>query len=192
MKKSYYGFVLVPLILAGCGGADNVAVPTLGQVEEKVIEVSEDPTKFGLADGDVMEKAEDTEAEVRADGEEGSVLDGITFADLQAGNTVELLDVSGGNASGKAWTTVKDGQTYHRAVGQDLPELEADYFYEGWLVRKPVEGEFFSTGEMTKQPNGEWLLEYVRDGDFLDHAKVVITLEPNDGDPAPAAHIIEN
>lgn len=187
MKKNFVaGFTLAGVVLiTGCADTDQVTIdvtePVMEKMEQKMDEVMEKDT--------VMEKKEAmTKQEVE------KKMDSITFADLQKGAKVLLTDdVSGVGGSGTAWTTLKDGMTFHRVVAKDIPALEDDYFYEGWLVKNPALGQFFSTGEMTQDPTTkEWVLDYVHDGDVTDHKKVVITLEPNDGDPAPAAHIIEN
>lgn len=107
-------------------------------------------------------------------------------------NPVILNDVSGGNAQGKAWTVVENGITYHKATATNLPELTNGDFYEGWLVKKSP-FDFFSTGEMLFDETSQtWILEYETKGDKSEYTGVVITLEPDDGDPAPAKHIIEN
>jgi hypothetical protein len=105
---------------------------------------------------------------------------------------VELADVSGGIATGQAWTVIVDDTTFHKVIAQDLPVLTNDDFYEGWLVRETPTLDFFSTGKMIyDDKTKEWILEYEVVGDKSDYAKTVITLEPDDGDPAPAKHIIE-
>lgn len=103
-----------------------------------------------------------------------------------------LKDVNNGEASGEAWIILKDNVTYHRIFARNMVELQNDDFYEGWLVQKST-GEFFSTGKMTfNEKYQNWLLEYQAEGDKTNYTKVVITLEPNDGDSAPAKHILEN
>lgn len=106
--------------------------------------------------------------------------------------SLTLEDVADGESSGEAWIILNDNITYHRVFARNMPELQNDDFYEGWLVQKST-GEFFSTGKMTfNEKYQNWLLEYQTEGDKTNYTKVVITLEPNDGDPAPAKHIIEN
>ncbi len=105
---------------------------------------------------------------------------------------IELSDVSGGNATGMAWIVVEDGKTFHRVVAYDLPELTNGDFYEGWLVRPAPDFDFFSTGAMIfDDAENAWVLDYETEGDRSDYSNVVITLEPDDGDPAPAEHILE-
>ncbi len=182
MNKSHLGLAIVSIaIMSGCGAADTDTVSNAVQD----LNIPADTQERAI------QEQRNTNAVSVPEDEDAAELD-ITFEDLQRGAKVELLDVSGGTASGTAWTTQKNGKTYHRVVAKDMPVLEAGYFYEGWLVKNPALGQFFSTGEMTQEASGEWLLEYTHDSDVTDYEKVVITLEPNDGDPAPAAHIIEN
>ena len=67
-----------------------------------------------------------------------------------------------------------------------------NFFYEGWLLR-PVPFHYFSTGEMVTNSLGEFVLEW--EGklgqDYRAYTRVVITLEAKDGNPDPAAHIVE-
>jgi hypothetical protein len=105
---------------------------------------------------------------------------------------VDLEDVSGGNSTGQAWIVINDGKIYHQVIAQDLPELTDEYFYEGWLVREKPSPDFFSTGKMVFDEQSKvWILNYETTDDKSDYSKVVITLEPDDDNPAPAKHILE-
>ncbi len=97
----------------------------------------------------------------------------------------DLTDVSGGEASGTA-RAYFDGETYHLiAEFEDLPEPGPDYFYEGWVVRsEPF--NFISTGVTDLHKN-----VFEAEEDLTDYNLYVLTLEPDDGDPAPAEHILE-
>lgn len=101
----------------------------------------------------------------------------------------ELKDVSGGNASGTASFSFKDGTYNMLATFANLPELTNDDFYEGWVVRKSP-FEFISSGKLEKA-NGTYSNAYSSGKDLTDYNFYVLTLEPNDGDPAPAKHIVE-
>jgi hypothetical protein len=84
-----------------------------------------------------------------------------------------------------------DGETYVLSAEiYDLPLPEGTDFYEGWLVKKGT-SEFISTGRaydmMPMYSNVFRSNEDLKDKyDFY-----VLTLEPDDGDPAPAEHIVE-
>ncbi len=193
------------LILSACS-ADDVAQKTTDsatEIMEKTIETPEGVTEKTTSKEveQMMNRAHSSgrnapEGEVQPTDSDAAIntdiSDGVdtVFAGVEP---VILDDVSGGSAKGKSWTVAKEGKTYHRVVAQNMPPLKENYFYEGWLVEKPTPGKFFTTGEMKKQPNGDFILEYIHDTDVVGtHKKIVITLEPDDGDPAPAAHIIEN
>lgn len=106
--------------------------------------------------------------------------------------SITLKDVAQSGASGAAWLAVYEGKTYHRVMAKNLPPLPGNDFYEGWLVKNPVPGGFFSTGKLSYNPQTkEGKLDFVVDGDKSDYRFVVITSEPDDGNPAPDKHIIE-
>jgi len=98
-----------------------------------------------------------------------------------------LQDVAEGQATGTAWRHFDGEKFYHKIQVVDLPALEKGFFYEGWLVSD--EG-FFSTGRVPVV-NGEGSLYFKTDEDRLEFQGVVVTLEPEDGDEAPAEHVLE-
>lgn len=110
-----------------------------------------------------------------------------------------LLDVTGGKdvrgintgdaASGNAEARLVDGMYELKATIRNVPKPQGDDFYEGWVVRKfPL--SVVSTGRLIESPDG-YENSFMSPKDLLDHGRYVLTLEPNDGDPAPAAHIVE-
>lgn len=106
--------------------------------------------------------------------------------------SIELKDVSQSGASGTAWLAVYNGKTYHRVIAKNMPPLPGTDFYEGWLVKNPATGEFVSSLKMDYNPvTREARLDFVIDGDKSDYRRVVITSEPDDGNPAPDKHIID-
>ncbi|MBU0531502.1 hypothetical protein KJ910_03350 [Patescibacteria group bacterium] len=116
---------------------------------------------------------------------------------------IKLFAVSTTPASGTARRSIKDGVYQHSVkaqlpepppliLGQNDSEQQIEQFYEGWLVsRNPF--TFFSTGEMTTNSDGEYVLEWTGQvGEaYSNYNEVVITIEPRDDDPAPADHILE-
>ncbi len=103
---------------------------------------------------------------------------------------VNLTDVLGGAGNGVATMEYYRNKTTHTVIAE-LPPLDGDMFYEGWLVRSnPF--DFFSTGPMVEwAEDGSWHLDWEGEGDFRDYNEVVITIEPNDDNPAPAEHVLE-
>lgn len=101
-----------------------------------------------------------------------------------------ILDVTGGTAAGSASAVYREKTGYMLgATVSDLPELEEGYFYEGWIVRQEP-FDFISTGELTVHGDG-FGNYYTSDNNYLTHNMYIITLEPRDGDPAPAEHVVE-
>lgn len=107
--------------------------------------------------------------------------------DLETESTI-LKDVSGGKAYGTAYRLDKENHFYHKAVLRDLPSPEKGFFFEGWLV-DPA-GKYFSTGRVIPEET-QGLLYYQSDKDETAYNQVVITLEPEDDNPAPDKHILE-
>ncbi len=137
--------------------------------------------------GDVEPTREiDTVEEVIVNGNEGAA----EVADWEP-EQITLTDVSGGSNTGLASRVVKSGVFIHK-IKTDLPAPVEGYFYEGWLVsRSPF--RFFSTGKMVTNSSDEYVLEwYGEEGeDYSIYNQVVVTLEPDDGDPSPADHVLE-
>ena len=107
-----------------------------------------------------------------------------------AASEIALTAVDDWMGSGSATIQYADGSTQHVVVAT-LPDPPVGYFYEGWLVRsKPF--DFFSTGAMIQHADDlKWYLLWEDNKDVRDYKKVVITLEPDDRDPAPAEHVLE-
>lgn len=114
---------------------------------------------------------------------EKRVIDGV--------ETATLVDVRGRGGHGEATRFMEDGIFTH-AVKATLPAIDREtHFYEGWLLRR-VPFDFFSTGEMVTNDDGEFVLEWKgKEGDdFSDYPEVIITLEQYDDDPAPSTHYL--
>lgn len=100
-----------------------------------------------------------------------------------------LSDVAGGNSTGVVQAGYDNNRYILAAVFENLPELEEGYFYEGWIVRDDPES-VISTGQVV-EVQGKIVNTFTLEDDLTDHNKYVLTLEPDDGDPAPADHILE-
>lgn len=113
----------------------------------------------------------------------------------------ELLDVTEGEVvrgvqttettSGVAEAGYTSDEYLMSATFTDLPTPQGDDFYEGWVVRKGLRFSVISTGPLTNEGDGTYTNVFTSDENLLDHSFYVLTLEPNDGDPAPADHILE-
>jgi putative hemolysin len=111
----------------------------------------------------------------------------------------ELKDVTGATASGTAVAELSADAYTHSVSAKNLPALEEGFFYEGWLVQiEPL--DVLSAGKMVPegdpstssgQEKGSFALALETPEDLTSYTRVVITLEPDDGDPEPAEHVLE-
>lgn len=103
----------------------------------------------------------------------------------------DLKDVSGGTAHGEAMATF-NGETYVLdAAFEGLPDPEGTDFYEGWVVRRGDDMSVISTGRAENEGNTLYTNVFSSEENLMDHDYYVLTLEPDDGDPAPATHILD-
>jgi hypothetical protein len=103
-----------------------------------------------------------------------------------------LSDVTGGESSGVAIATWTEGESQYRllATSSNLPDPAEGFFYEGWIVRKsPL--DVLSTGALMPGDSVAWKNDFKASEDLTDHTSYIVTLEPDDDDPAPAEHILE-
>lgn len=101
-----------------------------------------------------------------------------------------LHDVSGGEGSGVVQAIFENGEYKLRASFADLPEPQGTDFYEGWVVRRGESFSAISTGK-AEVVDDYYDNNFSSDIDLIDHDFYVLTIEPDDGDPAPAGHILE-
>ena len=127
---------------------------------------------------------EDTQAieEPTVEYQQEAILDDVT-------NAENLLGVQfDGTSRGIARALVNESEYVLVAEFENLPELDDSLFYEGWVVGG-AEG-IVSTGALVLE-NGIFTNTYTDERDLSDSKRYVLTLEPNDGDPAPADHVVE-
>ncbi|MDH5533060.1 MAG: anti-sigma factor [Candidatus Pacebacteria bacterium] len=101
-----------------------------------------------------------------------------------------LEDVADSNSSGFVMAKYDEEGYQMIANFSDLPETKNGDFYEGWIVRKSP-FSVISTGAIEKSSDGSDVNIFSDNKDLSDHLLYVLTLEPDDGDPAPAEHILE-
>ena len=111
------------------------------------------------------------------------------LADVTASKTVTGVN-TGDNATGVAQANFTDSAYSLLATFENLPDPQGSDFYEGWVVRKGLNLSVISTGKAEKK-DGVYQNIYTADQDLTDHNFYVLTIEPDDGDPAPAEHILE-
>lgn len=215
MKKLFAGLIMILLVTTACIniniGTKTKETPdeegetsTLEEeeiVEEEVVEeevVEEEVDEETLAKrAEIMEEFYLTETELDDLKKMGLEERDEIFYYLDELNAMgpgpfqynaELEDVSGGEASGYAGASYTDGYVLYASF-DDLPRLEDGYFYEGWIVRNsPL--SIVSTGAV-KRVLGEFHNSFTSVDDLRDHDFYVLTLEPADGDPEPADHVLE-
>lgn len=184
-------FVATACININIGSDNTMPVDEVEKTEEEV-EVIEEGTVNPL-----MEKFNLTEEELENLKETGLETEESIAAFLDELNAMgpgpfqingDLEDVSGGSSSGNAGASYNDGRYHLYAKFVDLPNPPEGFFYEGWVVNKPF--SVLSTGEV-KRNYGEYINSFDSEEDLLDHTFYVLTIEPDDGDPAPADHILE-
>lgn len=132
------------------------------------------------------------EGAVRKSGEEVEVLSEAELAQIKAevdgvletsGETVTLEDQIGAGIQGEAKRAFSDGRFYFRIETSGLILPEKGYFYEGWLQQ---ESDYLSLGRMEVSMAGTARLYYTASEDRSLYDQVLLTLEPEDGNQAPA------
>jgi hypothetical protein len=98
---------------------------------------------------------------------------------------VELFDLSGGNSSGIATKSFKDGK-FEASVLADLPEPSAGEFYQAWLAG---DGENVSLGKM-KSAKGGWMVEFESKKDYSSLNTFMVTSEKK-FDLTPETKVLE-
>jgi hypothetical protein len=84
----------------------------------------------------------------------------------------------------------KDGATV-QTMQMNIERAPDGFFYEGWLVN-PEGGDPISSGHATSNfGDTRHFLHYTSDQDLRAYTKAVLTLERDDGNPAPAEHVAE-
>ena len=112
----------------------------------------------------------------------------VTVTDVTNGSEIRGVTTPA-DAAGFA-KVAWDGSTFNLHGGfTGLSDPRWDDFYEGWLVRQSPFA-FISTGELEKI-DGEYHDFFNSSIDYREYDFYVLTLEPNDGNDAPADHILE-
>lgn len=105
------------------------------------------------------------------------------------GYRIYLADIAGMNVKGEAAYRFMNDR-YELLVTAELPSPPDGYFYEGWLVRSASAGQI-SVGKLFKQSDGRYTVYFSDQRNYSDFSRVVIALEPDDGNPEPGKHILE-
>jgi len=183
---------LVAIVLVISGGAfyfTNLPIEQETALEETVME--KDETTIMMAEtepsGDAMKKEID-ENMMKNIMEKTYQYSG-QLADVTNGQTIQNIN-TGGTSSGVAQADYQEGQYALLATFEGLPDPQGTDFYEGWIVRKGDAFDVISTGKVEKI-DSVYTNMYSSGQDLTDHSFYVLTIEPDDGDPAPAGHVLE-
>jgi len=113
----------------------------------------------------------------------------VTLENVVGAQTIGATTFDGTEA-GQASSVIDATGTMVYATFQGLPTPGANEFYEGWVVdtsgAAPVP---VSTGELSLRGT-DYINSFMTSVDLSDNRFYVLTLEPRDGDPAPADHIL--
>jgi len=147
---------------------------------------------FGTSSGDESSSISQVETSVSQPQSEPTLETPVVRGlDYEAFTT--LVNVVETKSTGQATAKYFDDGSYELlAEFQNLAPTTNSDFYEGWLVRQ-TPFDFFTTGPVELNSAGEIINIYTSNVDHQSEGYVqyVLTLEPDDGDPAPAKHILE-
>jgi len=110
--------------------------------------------------------------------------------DVTEGSTIRGI-TTGGSGSGIAQANFKEGIYDLFVTFENISDPRSTDFYEGWIVRRGASFSVLSTGRVDKDADGIYTNTYRSGEDLTDHDFYVLTIEPDDGNPAPADHIVE-
>lgn len=100
-----------------------------------------------------------------------------------------LTGVDGSPGNGVAQSHYFESGHYLHTAQLNIEPAEDGYFYEGWIVKG---ADVVSTGHLSNFfGDTRHSLRFEDDEDYRTYLKVIVTLEPDDGNPAPAVHIAE-
>ncbi len=189
MKKTLFVLLgAVLLIGGGCIGKGSDNTPTV-DVEIDREAILFEAKEQGLIMGD-EEALKMGQVLVDDGGVSPNDVEAYLAQDFTDWSGAALADVTGGGSYGIAHASYINGSFKIIADMGNVPSPSDGYFYEGWLVRRGNNMSVISTGRA--QVIGEKLLNvYTSSTNLSDHDFYVLTLEPDDGNPAPAEHILE-
>lgn len=193
MRKIWLVSILVVIVAAGIGCSKiseketNNTPPKLDRgailLEAKKNNlIMDDSQKAQMADPSVLE----------SDKEKIRVKNMKSFLPFSTkkGRSGALADVTEGTSYGLA-NVNSDGNVFTvSATAGGLPPLSDKYFYEGWIVKRGSDMQVLSTGKL-ETTETDWINVYQTTQDLSRFDFYVVTLEPDDNDPAPAEHILE-
>jgi len=185
------GMVAFLVILGvGCLRASNVVVTD----ESGEVVIDRDAVLFEAKENGLIMTDEESESMKSAitDSVSEPVNDfsAVLGQDFKGWNAAALADVTGGGSYGLAHSQFVNGKYTLVVEMGNLPVPGEGYFYEGWIVRRGAELGVISTGRAVVYED-KYVNVFVSPTDYSDHDFYVLTLEADDGNPAPDEHILE-
>ncbi|MDP3793269.1 MAG: hypothetical protein Q8R07_00790, partial [Candidatus Uhrbacteria bacterium] len=113
-----------------------------------------------------------------------------SLGDITGGAPVQGTTTTEGFANGMVQAMFSKAIYRLEAVVKNLPDPAGTDFYEGWLVHTEAPFDFISTGKFNKTDEA-YVNKYSSGNDLTDHLFYVVTLESDDKNPAPSAHVLE-
>lgn len=108
---------------------------------------------------------------------------------LSLGGEAALLeDLESVGIKAEAKRAFSDGKFYYRLKGTGFALPEKGYYFEGWFKK---DDDFLSIGRLEINTLGGAELYYTASEDRSDYSQILITLEPEDGNSAPAKIVLE-
>jgi len=108
--------------------------------------------------------------------------------DVTDGKIIRDVD-TGGVASGSVGVVLKDGVYTLTATFTGLQQPNGSDFYEGWIINEST-SELISVGQAAKADDN-YTISYNMGEDYTAYTKFALTIEADDGESAPADHILE-
>lgn len=189
MKKILGLLGIVVLLGAGCAASEPE------NTQDEVVEIDRDAILMEAKDNGLIlsdEESKIMKESMQEDSGESmeTGLEAYLNQDFKGWESAALADVTGGESFGLAYAKFENGTYTMVAKFGNLPTLGEGYFYEGWVVRRGEDFSVISSGPAVVTEDG-FVNIYQSQTDLIDHDFYVLTLEPDDGDPAPAEHILE-
>jgi len=145
---------------------------------------------FVSNDDEIVEPSTATDTTIKEPAEEVVEPEKVLLYEVTA-TLVDVTDTGNSMGTARAEFSEKEGYKLLAEFG-NLPTLTDSEFFEGWL-QDPITKDFFSTGATEIDTDGTIIDKYSSsvDQQARGYTFYILTLEPDDGDPAPATHILE-
>ncbi len=190
MKKTLFPLILILLLLGGFGCSTQTTSDDR-QAEINRDEILFEAKKTGLIMNDeeirLMKQIVQVES---VEGTNPQQVNTYLSTPIEGWKSAALADVTGGGSFGLAFTQFTDQQFTLIAKMGNLPELQEGFVYEGWLVKRGDELRIVSTGK-AQYVEDQLVNIFVASTDLSPYDFYVLTVEPDDDNPAPDEHILE-